>query len=927
VIKKWLRILVILSLTSASYINAQDTDVYNLFLRFADLYHSGDLVNAEKCMLTVLESKDSLSETYLVAAYNNLGATYTLWGKYNEALRYYDLAEDQITEKQQALPSLADIYNNKSRIYTYQKSFPRAIEYLEKSIRIYQGISSQDTDLIYRISTAYLNIGIAYYEIKDYQLALDYFTRSAELKEKFNLLKPGLTYHNIAKAYVKMGETDKAEEFFEKGIDSFNEEFGKDFFRMAELFFDYGQFLQSEGRDPEALEIFKRASSICIESYGEKNAFVSLSYEHLGDFYLNREDCDSALHYYQKALIAVVNDFDNPDIHSNPSVGSSLYDITLLDVLKSKSEVFKLLSAQMADQKTSIDAMKKSYETIDLALHIINRMRSDYLTRENRLYLAENEKETYIYAIDITNDLYTITGDPEYLATMYNIATQAKAAILRSEITDNELFYSIGLPDSLQQKHNSLLTGIESYNNLMQEEMRKPEPDKKKTDYWKDVLFDMKNDFDMLGKDINNKFPEYGILLQKTKPISLEELHENLKNDESVIEYFLSNRKINGKRKLYIFTVTKSRLNFHETGLDSAFFEDIEIIRKGTVQNQNAKAPLDVYNNYTRALFNMYDKLIKPVETTFPGEKLIIVPDEEISYLPFDSFLKSSPDPDRINYEGLDYLIRHYTCSFGFSSSLIFSKENKVTKTKKIYAFAPDYSDASIKSYTNNSEYLGGAVMEISSILRWFQGKEYFGSDASETNFKSVMQYPAILHLAMHSMTDPDNSRYSFLMFDRVNDTLEDGRLYNYEISISRINSPMVVLSACNTGSGTLSRGEGIMSMARSFILAGASSVVRTFWDINDDASEKIMTDFYYHLSMGRPKDESLRLAKLAYLNTAPPAYVNPWYWAAYSVTGDREPVTGRNRTRLLIGSGVLILVTVLLVGYLRRRRRFLAFF
>ena len=137
----------------------------------------------------------------------------------------------------------------------------------------------------------------------------------------------------------------------------------------------------------------------------------------------------------------------------------------------------------------------------------------------------------------------------------------------------------------------------------------------------------------------------------------------------------------------------------------------------------------------------------------------------------------------------------------------------------------------------------------------------------------------------------------------------------------------MVVLGACNTGSGTLSRGEGIMSMERGFILAGASSVIRTFWDINDDASAKIMIDFYYHLSRGRSKDESLRLAKLAYLNTAPPAYVNPWYWAAYSVTGDREPVTESNKTRLLAVSSVIILVAVLLAGYLRRRRRFLAFF
>jgi len=920
-----LKILIIISLTSANYINAQDIGVYSLFLRFADLYNSGDLVNAEKCMLTVLESKDTLSETYLVAAYNNLGATYTLWGKFKEALKYYNLAEDQITEKQQALQLLADIYNNKSRIYTYQKSFPKAIEYLEKSIRIYLDKSNQDVDLIHRISTAYLNIGIAYYEIKDYQIALEYFKQSAKLKEKFNLSKIGLTYHNIAKAYVKMGDTDKAEEFFEKGINSFNEEFGKDFFRMAELFFDYGQFLESEGRDSEALEIFQKASSICIESYGEKNAFVSLSYKHLGDFFLNKEDCNSALHYYQKALIAIVNDFNNPDIHSNPSVESSLYDIRLLDILKSKSEAFELFSAQKEDQGIRLEMMKKSYETIDLALQLINRMRNDYLTKESRLYLAENEKETYINAIDVTHHLYTITGDPEYQAIMYNIARQAKAAILRSEITDSELFYSIGIPDSLQQKHNSLFASIEAYNNFIQEEIRKSEPDNKKRDFWKDVLFETRSDFEKLENEINNQFPQYSILLQKTEPISLEEIQENLKKDESLVEYFLSNRNISGKRKLYIFTVTKNRLSFHETDLDSLFFKDVETIRKGTVQIQNPKAPLEIYRDYTRALFNMYDKLIKPVEIRFPGEKLIIIPDEEIAYLPFDAFLKSSPDSNRINYEGLDYLIRHYTCSFGYSSSLIFSKENKVTKTKKIYAFAPDYGNDSI-NYAKSSAYLGGAVMEIGTIYKWFQGKEYLGNQASETNFKSVVQYPVIFHLAMHSMPDPGNSRYSFLLFDIVNDSLEDGRLYNYEISISRINSPMVV-GACNTGSGTLSRGEGIMSMERGFILAGASSVIRTFWDINDDASAKIMIDFYYHLSRGRSKDESLRLAKLAYLNTAPPAYVNPWYWAAYSVTGDREPVTESNKTRLLAVSSVIILVAVLLAGYLRRRRRFLAFF
>jgi hypothetical protein len=109
---------------------------------------------------------------------------------------------------------------------------------------------------------------------------------------------------------------------------------------------------------------------------------------------------------------------------------------------------------------------------------------------------------------------------------------------------------------------------------------------------------------------------------------------------------------------------------------------------------------------------------------------------------------------------------------------------------------------------------------------------------------------------------------------------------------------------------------------------SGFCTVVRTFWDVNDEASAKIITDFYFHLSRGMAKDESLRLAKLDYLSSSPPAYVNPWYWAAYSVTGNTEPVMGRSRTGLFVVSGILfVLLTVFFVYYFRRRRIFFALF
>jgi len=917
--------VIIILFVLANNVIAQNEDTYDLFVKFAKLYNTGDLVNAEKCMLQVLESKESISEDYLVAAFNNLGATNTLLGNYKEALKYYNQAEAQINEKEQSPKSLADIYINIAIIYAYQRSFTQAIEYFEKGIRLCQSLEKPDTIVLHSISTAYLDIGIIYYKTKDYKSALEYLKKSAELKERFRLPKVALTYFNMAKTYAKIDNPKKAEEFFLKSIDSFNSEFGENYFRIAELYFDYGLFLESVGRDLEALEIFKNALSICIKSYGDKHAFVSLSYKLLGDYFVIQNDYNSALMYYQKALIAVVNDFNDPDLLSNPSIRSALYDIRLLDILKSKSQAFWLLAMGQEKHEIKLKNMKKSLETIELAMQLISKIRNDYMNEESRIYLAENEKETFIFATQISGYMYALTRDPAYQQEMYYITKKAKAAVLRNEINDNELFYSIGIPDTMQKMHKNLLVDISAYSNLVQEEIRKTDPDKQKIDFWKDALFEMKRRNEKLEDEINTQFPQYKDLLQKTEPISLEEIQSNLKKDETLVEYFLSNQNTDGKRKLYIFLVSTDKLNFLETDLDSLFKKDVETIREGTVQANSRRDPLDNYREYTSALFNMYDKLIKPVENLFTGSKLIIVPDEEIAYLPFDAFLKHRPDSTQINYERLQYLIYHYTFSFGYSSSMIFNKAKKMTTRLKVYAFAPDYRNNIDKS-GKSSDYLGGTTKEISSIYKWFPGKEYLGEQATETNFKSVIQHRGILHLAMHTIPDPDNSKYSCLLFETRTDTVEDGHLFNYEIGINRIKSPMVVLSACNTGTGTLSHGEGIMSLERGFILAGALSVVKSFWDVNDDASAKIIRDYYYNLSRGREKDESLRLAKLEYLKASPPTYANPWYWASYGVMGDKEPIVNSNKTALIIFSCILLIVGItILTGYFRRRRRDLA--
>ncbi len=924
--KCFLLIIIFFSFALVDSIKAQNEDINILFKKFIDSYSTGDLVKAEDILQSILKSKIPVTEKYKGAIYNNLCAINTMMGRYQIAIDYNNKAENLMKGINQESQEYGDICINKASIYNIEKSYDLAIEYLEKGIRIYKKLNySNNKQLLQNLSAAYLNLGIAFYEIKNLESASEYFDRSVELKQNYELTGLSLVYLNIAKTYAKTKDTIKAEEFYLKSISDFEKEFGNDYYRMAEVYFDYGLFLKSTGKGKEALDAHKKSLLICLKNYGEKHTLVSLSYKHIGDDYINLNEFDSALYYYQKSLIAVVNDFNNTDIYSNPSVDSAIFNIRLLDNLKSKARALGMLAGQTPDRELKLKISRKSLETIELAMQLIDRIRDNYPSEESRIYLSENEKETYLFAAQQANNVFNLTKEYPVALLMYNIAQKAKSANLRNEIGENELLYMSGVPDSIRNRENILSGNISAYNNLILEELRNKEPDNGKISLWKDAIFDMNRENEKTVELINSEYPQYHELTLKAEPATLNEIQNNLSKDETIVDYLLSTQVTEGKRKMYIFLITKNSLKFLATGLDSLFETNVKVIREYPLLKQHSVEQAGLFGKYTTALFYMYENLIRPVEDQLDGKKkIIIIPDEEIAWLPFDAFLKSKPSPDQTDFEGLHYLINDYTFSYRYFSSLNAGKEQKYGRGVSVYAFAPGYAEGT--SNGKRQEYLQGAESEIEAIFKLFNGKKFTGPTATEANFRESLKSPAIFHLAMHSLSDSSDSRYSYMLFDTGTDSSDDSRLYNYEISISRISSPMVVLSACNSGSGTLYHGEGLMSMARGFILAGASSVIKTSWEVNDETSAAIISRFYFHLSKGKPKDEAMRLAKIEYIKDNPPVYKDPYYWAAYEVLGDNSPVKYNIVTPLRV-SVLLILFCAAggLLYYFKRRRIFSA--
>ncbi|MDO8899257.1 MAG: CHAT domain-containing protein, partial [Bacteroidales bacterium] len=150
-----------------------------------------------------------------------------------------------------------------------------------------------------------------------------------------------------------------------------------------------------------------------------------------------------------------------------------------------------------------------------------------------------------------------------------------------------------------------------------------------------------------------------------------------------------------------------------------------------------------------------------------------------------------------------------------------------------------------------------------------------------------------------------------------------DYELDTYELYSLQLDASLVVLSACNTGSGQLRYGEGIMSLTRGFFYAGVPSIVMTSWEINDNSGALLMEYFYKYLKDGMPKDIALQKAKLDYLEQSNQLKSHPFFWAAYMVIGDVTPIESGNSWFLpVIIFASFILLMVLFIVFWKGKRR-----
>ncbi|MCP4443302.1 MAG: CHAT domain-containing protein, partial [Aureispira sp.] len=183
-----------------------------------------------------------------------------------------------------------------------------------------------------------------------------------------------------------------------------------------------------------------------------------------------------------------------------------------------------------------------------------------------------------------------------------------------------------------------------------------------------------------------------------------------------------------------------------------------------------------------------------------------------------------------------------------------------------------------------------------------------------------------VIHLAMHGILNKKHPILSNLAFTKDDDLEQNNFLHAYEISQLELHADLVVLSACETGYGKFKQGEGVLSLARSFMYAGVPSLVVSLWQVNDASTAQIMNYFYENLAKKKDKATALQQAKLEYLKTAKGLAAHPAFWAPFIQIGNSEPIlikTKHNYTLWYILGGVfLILGLVLAFFYFRNRKQ-----
>ncbi|MBU4230731.1 MAG: CHAT domain-containing protein, partial [Proteobacteria bacterium] len=307
----------------------------------------------------------------------------------------------------------------------------------------------------------------------------------------------------------------------------------------------------------------------------------------------------------------------------------------------------------------------------------------------------------------------------------------------------------------------------------------------------------------------------------------------------------------------------------------------------------------------------LYENLVKPIVPHIKSIKnIIIIPHRVLNYINFESMNVKGNDN---NISGNQYLINFYTISYLPSISVfqLLSHRDKnrsgIDKSLLLYAnpnFERDERIEEKKGEINvgrgektQLQNLALSLKEANDIKKYFSSSKICtGMEATEDNFKTLAPNYKIVHVATHGILH-DNPQFQGLTFSYNEKNQEVDILKTYEVYRLNLNCELITLSACETGISQKLENiglDGVEGISRAFLYAGTKSLVVSLWQVADESTSILMSEFYKnYIQEGMSKSEALRQAKLSLIKMSKKvgkleiSYAHPFFWAPFILIGD----------------------------------------
>ena len=391
----------------------------------------GDYDEAMKIYTPALEQVEKLADkTGMGAALNSIGIVHVNRGEYDKALDYYARAL-KIKEEIGNKAGMGGIFNNIGNVHYYKGNYDKTLEYFDRSLKIKEELGDKRG-----MGLTLGNIGIVHDVKGEYDTALEYYDKSIKIKEEIaDKLGMGQTLGNIGLVHANKGEYDTALEYYDRALKIY-EELG-DKLGVGATLLNIGLVHANKGEYDTALEYYDRSLKI-DEELGDK-AGMGLTLNNIGGVHSNKGEYDKALDCYDKSLKI------KEEIGDKQGMGYSLKSIGVVHYNRGEyNRAVEHLEKSLNIQK-EIGLKEIELETTTYLYLCYRYLSRDYDEQDIHSLIKDAENIEF----EINFRLYQLLDDTSYLKTAY---TQVQDNASEMEEETGKTFLGYPLPTAIVEE-------------------------------------------------------------------------------------------------------------------------------------------------------------------------------------------------------------------------------------------------------------------------------------------------------------------------------------------------------------------------------------------------------------------------------------------------------------------------------------------